>query len=104
MDIITQRHRSLVCSQITGRKGPDAVRGSVHSRNYKTGGICRQQYPLIQIARTQKHINSAVLQTARHLKTELQRGTGQINDDVAKKTKERWLGKRMLGHFSRDLD
>jgi len=63
-----------------------------------------KQYPLIQIARTHKRINSAVLQTARLLKTELQRGTRQINDDVAKKTKERWLRKRMLRHFSHDLD
>ena len=63
-----------------------------------------KQYPLIQIARTHKCINSAVLQTARRLKTELQRGTREINDNVAEKTKERWLGKRMLGQFSRDLD
>jgi hypothetical protein len=63
-----------------------------------------KHYLLIQIARTHKHINSAVLQTARRLKTELQRGTRQINDNVAEKTKERWLGKRMLGQFSRDLD
>jgi len=37
------RHRSLVCSQKTGRKGPDPIRRSLHSRNYETGGICRQQ-------------------------------------------------------------
>jgi len=35
------RCRSLVCSQKTGRKGPDAVRSSPCTRNYKTGGICR---------------------------------------------------------------
>ena len=41
MDSITQRQRcrSIVCSQKTGRKGPDAVRSSPCSRNYKTGGI-----------------------------------------------------------------
>jgi len=37
------RHRSLVCYQKTGRKGPDAVRRSLCCRNYKTGGICRQK-------------------------------------------------------------
>jgi len=30
-----------VCYQKTGRKGPDAVRRPC-SRNYKTGGMCRQ--------------------------------------------------------------
>jgi len=62
-----------------------------------------KQYPLIQTARTHKHINSALLQTARRLRTELQRGTKQINDNVAEKTNERWLGKRMHGLFSREL-
>jgi uncharacterized membrane protein len=33
----------LVCSQKTGRKGLDAVKSSLCSRNYKTGGICRQE-------------------------------------------------------------
>ena len=43
MDSITQgRQRSLIYSQKTGRKGPDAVRRSLHSRNYKTGGIRTQ--------------------------------------------------------------
>jgi hypothetical protein len=37
------RCRSLVCSQKTGRKGPDAVRSSPRNRNYKTGGICRKE-------------------------------------------------------------
>jgi hypothetical protein len=37
------RCRSLVCSQKTGKKGPDAVRSSPRSRNYKTGGICRHE-------------------------------------------------------------
>jgi hypothetical protein len=37
------RCRSLVCFQKTGRKRLDAVRSSPCSRNYKTGGICRQE-------------------------------------------------------------
>jgi len=37
------RYISLVCSQKTGRKGFDALRSSPCSRNYKIGGICRQE-------------------------------------------------------------
>ena len=48
-----------------------------------------KEYPLIQIVRKHQHsINSAMLQTARCLKTELQRGTRQIYDSIAEKTKE----------------
>ena len=35
-----------------------------------------------------------MLQTARHLKTELQTGTRQIKGSTAEKTNERWWGKR----------
>jgi hypothetical protein len=31
------RRRSIICSQKTGRKGPDVVGGSLHSRIHKTG-------------------------------------------------------------------
>jgi hypothetical protein len=37
------RHRFFLSSQKTGRKGPDEVRRSLRSKNYKTGGICRQE-------------------------------------------------------------
>jgi hypothetical protein len=37
------RHRLLVCSQITGRNGPNAVRRSLCSRNDKNGPINRWQ-------------------------------------------------------------
>jgi hypothetical protein len=37
------RRRLFVSSQNTGRKDPDEVRRSLHSINYKTGGICRQE-------------------------------------------------------------
>jgi len=50
----------------------------------------RMEDPLIQTVRKHQHINSAVLQTARHLKTEVRRGTRQIKDSAAEKTKERW--------------
>jgi hypothetical protein len=35
--------------------------------------------------------------------TELQKGTRQIKDSIAEKTKERWLGKRTIGQFPRSL-
>jgi hypothetical protein len=57
--------------------------------------------PLIQTVRARQHnINSAVLQTARRLK----RGTRQINDSIAEKTKERWREKNMHGQCPRNLD
>jgi hypothetical protein len=44
--------------------------------------------PLMQIGRNHQHnINSAVLQTARSLKTEAQRGTKSINESIAEKLK-----------------
>jgi hypothetical protein len=44
--------------------------------------------PLIHVVRTHQHnINSAVLQRAGHLKTEIQSGTRQIKESIAEKTK-----------------
>jgi hypothetical protein len=99
------RCRSLVCSQKTGRKRPDAIRSSPRSRNCKTGGICREEDPLRHVVRTHQHnTNSAVLQHARCLRTEVQREARNIKDSIAEKTKERWHGKRMHGHLPRNLD
>ena len=48
----------------------------------------REEDPLIQIVRMHQHnTNSVVLQTARCLKTEVERGTRQIKDSTAEKTK-----------------
>jgi hypothetical protein len=45
---------------------------------------------LIHVVRThQRNTNSAVVQTARCLRTEVQRGTRQIKDSIAEETKER---------------
>jgi hypothetical protein len=45
--------------------------------------------PPIQVVRTHRHnINSTILRTARHLKTELQRGTGETKDSVEETTKK----------------
>jgi hypothetical protein len=49
--------------------------------------VDRKEGPLTQIVRMHQHINSAVLQTAGCLKTEIQRGTRQINDSMAEKMK-----------------
>jgi hypothetical protein len=43
-----------------------------------------------------------VLQTARYLKAEVQRET-KLKVSIAKKTKERWHGKRMHGQLPRNL-
>jgi undecaprenyl pyrophosphate synthase len=52
--------------------------------------VDRKEDPLIQVVRTHHHnIDSAVLQTARCLKAEVQRETINIKDSVAEKTEER---------------
>jgi len=58
--------------------------------------------PLIQVVRTHQHnTDSAVFQTARCLKGEVQRET-KIKESIAEKTKERWHGKRMQGQMPRN--
>jgi len=53
--------------------------------------VDRKEDPLIQVVRTHQHnIDSTVSQTARCLKTELQRETRKIKESIAEKTKERW--------------
>jgi ubiquinone biosynthesis protein UbiJ len=54
----------------------------------------RKEEPLIQIVGTHKYsINSAMLQTARCLKTEVQRRTRQIKDSIAEKQKKNGEGR-----------
>jgi len=56
--------------------------------------VDRKDDPLIQVVRThQNNIDSAVLQRAKRLKTEVQRETRKIEDSIVEKTKERWQGK-----------
>jgi len=51
--------------------------------------VDRNKDHLIQIARTHQHnINSARSQTASCLKTAVQRGTRQMKDSIAEKTKK----------------
>jgi len=67
--------------------------------------VDRKDDPIIQVVRTHQHnTDSAVLQTARCLKTEVQKETRKLKDSIAEKTKERWHGKRMHGQMSRNLD
>ena len=67
--------------------------------------VDRKDEPLIQVVRTHQHnTDSAVVQTARCLRTEVQRETRNMKDSTADKTKERWHGKRMRGQLPRNLD
>ena len=50
------------------------------------------------------NINSEMLQTAGSLRTELQRGTRQIQDSISEKTNERWRVKKMHGQMPSNLD
>jgi hypothetical protein len=55
--------------------------------------VDRMEDPLIQVVRTHQHnTDSAVLQTARYLKTGVQRETRKMKDSIAEKTKERLHG------------
>ena len=66
--------------------------------------VDRKEDLLIQVVRTHQHnTNSAVLQTARYLKAEVQRET-KMKESIAEKTKERWRAKRMHGQLPRNLD
>jgi hypothetical protein len=52
--------------------------------------VDRKEDPLIQVVRIHQHnTNSSVLQTARCLKTEVQRETIEMKDSITEKTKER---------------
>jgi hypothetical protein len=95
-----------VCPQKTGRKGPDAVAAAHAVEITKlVEYIDRKEDPLIQVVRThQYNTDSAVLETAGCLKTEVQRETRKMKDSIAEKTKERWHRKRMHEQLPRNLD
>jgi predicted solute-binding protein len=51
--------------------------------------VDRKEDPLIQVVRTHQHnTDSAVLQTARYLKTEVQKETRKMKESIAEKTKK----------------
>ena len=67
--------------------------------------VDRKEDPLIQVARTHQHnTDSPVLQTARCIKTEVQKETRKMKESMAKRTKEKWDWKRMHGQLPRNLD
>ena len=67
--------------------------------------VDRKEDPLTHVFRTHQHnTDSAVLQTARCLKTEVQKETRKMKDTIVEKTKERWHGKRMHEQLPRNLD
>jgi hypothetical protein len=67
--------------------------------------VDRKEHPLIQVIRTHRHnTDSAVLQTARCLKTEVQKETRKMEESITEKTKERWHGKKMHGQLPRNFD
>jgi len=66
--------------------------------------VDRKEDPLMQAVRTHQHnTDPAVLQTARCLKTEVQKETRKM-DNIVEKTKETLHGKRMHGQLPRNLD
>jgi hypothetical protein len=67
--------------------------------------VDRKEDPLIQVVRIHQHnTDSAMLQTARCLRTEVQRETRNTKDSIVEKTKERWHGKRMHGQLLKSGD
>ena len=67
--------------------------------------VDRKEDRQIQVVRTHQHnTDSVMLQTARCLKTEVQKETRKMKDSITEKTKERWHGKRMHGQLPRNLD
>jgi len=51
--------------------------------------VDKKEDPLIQVVRTHQHnTDSAVLETARCLKTEVQRDTRKMNDSIAEKKRK----------------
>jgi len=58
--------------------------------------VDRKEDRLIEVVRKHQHnTDSAVLQTARCLKTEVQKETRKMKGSIAEKTKERWHRKTM---------
>ena len=59
--------------------------------------VDRKEDPLIQVVRSHQHdIDSAVLQTARCHRTEIQRETRIMKDSITEKTKEGGTGRECM--------
>ena len=67
--------------------------------------VYRKEVSLIHVIRTHLHnTDLAVLETARCLKTEVQRETRKMKDSIVKKTEESCHGKRTHGQLPHNLD
>ena len=67
--------------------------------------VNKKEDPQIKVVRKHQHnTDSAVLQTARCLKTEVQRETRNMKKSIVEETKEKWHRKRMHGQLPRNLD
>ena len=91
------RCRSLVCPRKQGGRGLMQLEAAHAVEITKLAEyVDRKEDPLIQIVTTHQHnTNSAVLQAARCLKTELQKEIKKMKESIAEKTKERWQAKRI---------
>jgi hypothetical protein len=81
------RHKSLVCFQKTRTKAPNAVRRSIHNRNYITGKICRQKG---------RSTNTDCQDAPTHQLSSVKRQLEQ-QESIVQKTKERRQGNRIGG-------
>jgi len=67
--------------------------------------VGRKEDPLTHVVRKHQLIaDSTVLQTARYLKTEVQKERRKNEGQHSGETKERWQGKRMHGQLPHKLD
>ena len=67
--------------------------------------VDRKEDSLIQVVITHNHnTDTAVLQRARCLKTEVQKDISKMKDSIADKTNGRWHVKRMHRQLARNLD
>ena len=61
--------------------------------------VDKREDPLIQVVRTHQHnTNSAVLETVRCLKIEVQRETRKMKDSIAEKTNKDGTGRGCMGN------
>jgi len=83
------RYRSPACPIKEGDKELLKLEAHVVEITKLKEYVDSKEHPLIQIVRMYQHTtNSAMLQIARSLKIELQRGTIQLKDRAAQKTKK----------------
>jgi hypothetical protein len=93
MDVFTQRQMQIACTYVPRKQAGRAVLLLEAAHPIKITNLLEyvewKEDPLIQAVRTHQHnIDPAVLQTARRLKTEVQRETRQMKDSITDKQKK----------------